>query len=388
MTIMNTLPAHTLTCLIVLILCTVAPVEAAIQLQFDYSYDTYNVDGFFADGSAARSTLEAVGDFYASILGDDLLGIYSNRSNHFDGYISKPDTGDTLVLEDLDISADTVRIYVGSYDLGGNILGRAGPGGYSVSGSTTWVTNAITRGEGSKDDVQGPTATEFAPWGGSMSIDAPPTQTEPGTNWNLDHTAEPAYNESDLYSVMLHEIGHVLGLGTANSWENLISGTEFTGAAAVAEHGGPVAVTDGAHWDTGTTSTVFTGDDSQDAAMTPSITTGTRKVFTALDVAGLDDIGWDIAAYGDANLDGKIDDIDATIVATNWLRPGATWSQGDFNSDGTVDDEDAALMAANWQSTWGSAAASVPEPSSAALLMSALVAIVGFRRRLVNGLAC
>ena len=82
------------------------------------------------------------------------------------------------------------------------------------------------------------------------------------------------------------------------------------------------------------------------------------------------------------------DDIDATIVATNWLRPGATWSQGDFNSDGTVDDEDAALMAANWQSTWGSAAASVPEPSSAALLMSALVAIVGFRRRLVNGLAC
>lgn len=361
---------------IAVIFCTAAPAEAAIQLQFDYTYDS---SGFFAGGSAARSTLEAVGDFYESLLGDDLLAINSNSSNHFKGVIFQPDTGGNLTLPNLYISADTVRVYVGAYDLGGSTLGRAGPGGYSISSSYLYMISR-GEGEGTINDVQGITATEFAPWGGSMSIDS-------DSNWNLDHTDDPVWGEADLYSVILHEIGHVLGLGTANSWTNLLSGGYFTGDAVVTEHGGSVGVSDGVHWDSSSNSTVFARADSQQAAMTPSITLGTRKVFTALDVAGLDDIAWDITAYGDANLDGKIDDIDATIVAANWQQSGATWSHGDFNSDGTVDADDTALMAANWLTTWdavlpaGSAAAAVPEPSAVALLLSALAMVAGFSHR-------
>ena len=310
---------------VIILTCAIVPAEASVQLQFDYTYDS---SGFFdagaSDGAMARSTLESVGNFYTSILADDLLAINSSGRNQLTGYISQPDTGTTISLNGLDIPTDTVRIYVGSYDLGSNILGRAGPGGYSVSvsSSQTWRDNAISRGEGGGliSDVQGSTATEVAPWGGSMSIDS-------DTAWNLDHTQDPAGGEIDLYSVILHEIGHVLGMGTVDSWNNLISGTQFNGATAVAEHGGPVAVTeDGGHWALGTTSTVFGGYDSQDASMTPSVAWGKRKVLTALDVAGLDDIGWDLpylpGAYGDANLDGRVDDIDATIMAANWLRTG------------------------------------------------------------------
>jgi len=35
---------------------------------------------------------------------------------------------------------------------------------------------------------------------------------------------------------------------------------------------------------------------SQETAMDPTISYGARKVFTDLDMAALDDVGWDIAA--------------------------------------------------------------------------------------------
>ena len=98
---------------------------------------------------------------------------------------------------------------------------------------------------------------------------------------------------------MLHEIGHILGLGSADSWENLVSGVTsptFLGTAAVAEYGSPVPIDaeSRAHWASGTTSMVFGTDDSQIALMVPSISWSTRRLVTDLDVAGLDDIGWDI----------------------------------------------------------------------------------------------
>ena len=39
-------------------------------------------------------------------------------------------------------------------------------------------------------------------------------------------------------------------------------------------------------------STIFGTATAQEAAMAPSITTGTQKHFTTLDFAGLQDVGW------------------------------------------------------------------------------------------------
>ena len=47
---------------------------------------------------------------------------------------------------------------------------------------------------------------------------------------------------------------------------------------------------------------------------------------------------------GDANLDGTVDDADASILAANWLGSDRDWSQGDFNNDGLVNDLDAAIL--------------------------------------------
>ncbi len=74
---------------------------------------------------------------------------------------------------------------------------------------------------------------------------------------------------------------------------------------------------------------------------------------------------------GDANGDGKVDDVDAQIVAANWgdsTTNGA--DDGDFDGDGVVGPIDAAIMAANWDHGTSEAAA-VPEPSRLALLVVA-----------------
>ncbi|MCX7429249.1 MAG: VPDSG-CTERM sorting domain-containing protein [Planctomycetia bacterium] len=84
---------------------------------------------------------------------------------------------------------------------------------------------------------------------------------------------------------------------------------------------------------------------------------------------------------GDANIDGVVDDKDASALGKNWqVQTGATWFMGDFNFDGKVDDEDAAILAAHYGQSAG--VGSVPEPSTAVLLLGlALAGLAAWRRR-------
>ena len=76
---------------------------------------------------------------------------------------------------------------------------------------------------------------------------------------------------------------------------------------------------------------------------------------------------------GDANGDGVVNDMDASILGANWLAGSATWAMGDFNADGTVNDKDAAILAAHWGQTEGGP--SVPEPAMVMLLASSLACL-------------
>jgi hypothetical protein len=89
---------------------------------------------------------------------------------------------------------------------------------------------------------------------------------------------------------------------------------------------------------------------------------------------------------GDASLDGRVDDADATILAAHWHKQGG-WAEGDFNDDGQVDDRDASIMAAHWgEGVEGGAP--IPEPSTLAALVSMALAarLFGDRRRRPSGL--
>jgi hypothetical protein len=259
-----------------------SPAALAVTLQFDYSLDS---SGFFTP-PARRSVLEAAGGYFASLLIDTLSAITPGGSNQFTATLFNPTTLQTVNLTNYAVPADTVVVFVGaSSALGATTLGFGGPGGFSVSGTQAFVDNVFSRGQGSNAFVAG--ATEAAPWGGSLSF-----SSTAAWYFDPDVATDEAFGGNDFYSVALHELGHLLGLGISNSWSTFVAGGLFIGAKAVAAQGGAIAVS-GAHWLDGTTSLV--NGRTQEAAMDPTLAVGTRKRFTALDVAALDDIGWDIA---------------------------------------------------------------------------------------------
>ncbi|MCX7424822.1 MAG: VPDSG-CTERM sorting domain-containing protein [Planctomycetia bacterium] len=91
----------------------------------------------------------------------------------------------------------------------------------------------------------------------------------------------------------------------------------------------------------------------------------------------------EVPMLGDANGDRTVNDEDASVLGANWLQSGEGigWAQGDFNGDHVVNDKDAAIMAAHYGET-APGGISVPEPSTAALLLGlALAGLAAWRRR-------
>jgi hypothetical protein len=153
----------------------------------------------------------------------------------------------------------------------------------------------------------------FARWGGTISFD-----TTPSSPWHFNHTTSPSGSVSDLYSVAIHELAHALGFGGSIEWQALVSASSFFGSNANAEYGGPVPLASGlSHWAEGTDSIVYGGSTPQETAMDPTLTTGTRKLFTKLDAAAMKDIGWTVIAPpgvdGDYNNNGIVDAADYVI---------------------------------------------------------------------------
>ncbi|WP_428388605.1 hypothetical protein [Mucisphaera sp.] len=91
-------------------------------------------------------------------------------------------------------------------------------------------------------------------------------------------------------------------------------------------------------------------------------------IYQATDVQAV------VALPGDANLDGVVDLVDLSILASGF-NGGGTWTDGNFNGDGVVDLIDLSLLATNF----GQEAGVLPEPASEALVGLGLLA--GRRRR-------
>jgi hypothetical protein len=266
--------------MVVAIFAVASQPASAMNIEFRYDFDTNN----FFDTQAKKDVLSAAGSYFSNLITDDLTAITSSGGNHFNVNFFNPADISALSIEinDFSVAADTLVVYAGGSALGGS-LGIGGPGGFGASGTGAFL-NGLDRGEaGVSSD------TDFAPWGGSITFNT-------ASNWyfDADVSTDADVVNNDFYSVALHELGHLLGLGTANSWSSMISNGEFTGAESMSVFGGAVPLSGSGHWADGTLSLV--DGVSQEAAMDPSILFGTRKVFTDLDVAGLKDVGWEVSA--------------------------------------------------------------------------------------------
>ena len=308
----------------------------ALSLQLDYSYDAAN-GNFFGLNPTAKAAVDAAAADIGNAILPSLGAIPTDTFNGTNGQtnvtidwkvtFSNPSTGATVTLQTFTRLADDIVIYVGMRPLLGPTLGQGGPGGAGInlSGSglpAQWV-GAVNNAQSASNAVMprdgGPivgslrgsstfgtaTANYDLKYGailGNLWLDS--DSNNDGTvdsaslldsYWHYDHTSAVAAGQNDMYSVALHELIHSIGFGSSESWTSLVSGTTWLGAQATQLNGGSgtnLVSPDGAHIASGLMSPRLSDSVMQEAVMDPTLTAGTRKSLTQLDLAFLRDLGY------------------------------------------------------------------------------------------------
>ena len=147
-------------------------------------------------------------------------------------------------------------------------------------------------------------------------------------------------------------------------------------------------------------------EDTHGAELMSPYYSGADHMPGYIELGMLSDMGWAIRIPGDANLDSIVDIEDFFILKVNFDQSG-TWGDGDFNSDGLIDIQDFFLLKAYFDESLpfvtGELASglalleaqavtvslndrtglefSIPEPASAAILLTGLAVVVQRRRR-------
>jgi hypothetical protein len=312
-----------------------------------------------------------------------------NGQNIWRAQFNNPTNGFSTTFKNLQVAEDSIVIFAAGRDTLGPSLAASSFGSAQTFDFNDPAFNEAveTRYQSGAGEVP---PTDVGPWGGSIGFSI-------NTNWGYAGPDEPPEpGKFDFFSVAMHEIAHVLGVGTADSWDTWVDGGQFTGPNAMAANlsspGDPVGLSGGRdHWTEGTMSLV--DGQSQEAAMDPTIHLGARKWLTDLDVAALTDIGWEIDSeplLGDMDLSGTVDFDDVAPFVLGLNDPigyAASFGQspsvtGDTDLDGDFDFDDIPgfvdLLAGSSQL---SLTASAPEPSSAALATVAILLVLCQRRR-------
>ena len=282
------------TLLLLTLFVLIRPV-CALTIRIDYTYDTTN----FFNTQEKRNAIEAVAKFYGDMIDDHLLRIDPAEfpGNSWQATFPHPVTGNTTLITNPVIPADTIIVYVGARDLGGTTRGKGGPGGWGASGFTNWFDRVRARGNPGALGSVAANHTDFAPWGGSIAFDVDST-------WNFSQSQNLPGTE--FIAVALHEMGHVLGIGTADPWSNQISGNVFSGSAVFDSYeSAPPVDSGGGHFADPSGTTLSSPEFgafgvphgvSQPVLMRPVLTDNgvTFVIASDLDLAALVDIGWEV----------------------------------------------------------------------------------------------
>ena len=283
-----------------------------MKIEFDYSFDR---NGFF-NSPERRSALEKAGEIWSSLINDDFEAIPEG----VEFTIQNPTTGETetIILEE---EIDDIVIYVGANTspYGGSSDGQPLINNHSChltgcvcckcSVSNNNNINLSQRGVLDSDnskilgkaqvdgiDLKGDifqrrisdnfrdrgVVTDFEPWAGTISFNS-----EVNWDFSLDN---PNPEQIDFISVALHEIGHVLGIGTAPIFDSIGAGRNFDGVNALAvNNGDPIPL----EADLGHIQEGFQGNN---VLLDPTKNIG-RNLPSNIDLAILADIGYEIDGF-------------------------------------------------------------------------------------------
>jgi len=256
---------------------------AAVSITFDYRFDT---SGFFTDINTGvaiterRQALDLAASYYEGFT-DSLTTIQSQNSNTWTVSFTNPgNVSQQVTLVDETINQDTIKIFVGGSNSYPGVLGFAGSGAITASGTAEFTNSVLNRGQASDD---------YGVWGGFAWFNAV-------HDWSFSSDVNDlTASTPDFLTTAIHEIGHILGFGTADSWFSNIENGFFTGSNSIASFGEAVPVDPfSSHWAEGTMSTL--DGLMQETLMDPSTSYGSRQLLTDLDYAGFADIGWQLTA--------------------------------------------------------------------------------------------
>lgn len=287
------------------LLACASPAQA-IKIEIRYDYDT---NGFF-NQPGSKEALRKVADYFETLINDQLLSINpaTDGGGTWSANFPNPGGSNTITLNNLVVPANTLIVFAGGKSIPGSTIGQGGYGGYGWSGTQAWGNRVAGRGQAG---ALATPRTDFAPWGGFITFDTDVT------NWNFS-TDFPGSGTMPFVPIALHELGHLLGIGTAQSWDAKMSGGFFTGTNSVQSYGGNIPLDpSGDHWQDDAACVGPDGHDPanplnvlskaygsfnaahgypQIAIMDPSFCNAGAffKVFTDLDIAGLRDVGWQV----------------------------------------------------------------------------------------------
>lgn len=407
---------------------------AAITITLDYTLDERNENWFdptSATGLARRAAVDSAAGFLSAVITNDdwqPLSSLNEALTYTDiaAATIKNLTGETLIgtaesdgrgfaydsaSNDVDVTnrssvaANEYVVYVGAF---------AFDSGTTANAKASWDSS-------DRRNSAGAAGAEFNTWGGKIYFNTAKTwyfSSNPGAdptdnygvqdddknpttdvstdNWDWStssdswkgfdlRTIDPtAAGRIDLYATALHELMHALGATTSviEDYVGVAANGDFIGPHLVETYGGPVPG-DGGHFAANTQSLVWATDDIvSEAVLDPSSLSGVRKYLTKIDTALLRDLGYQVLASfappilaGDYNDDGLVDAIDYAV----WRDAlGSDLEAADGDGSGEVDAADFAIWAANYgassspESLAASAVASLPEPTTAALLLIGL----------------
>ena len=148
------------------LVAVIANTASAVSFDLRFSNDAF-FDTNTTQGQQARAAVTAAANFFALRLNDNLGAITPGGVNSWTATYTDPSTGGAGSAMNLTVAAGQLVVFIGARDLGGSTLGEGGPGGFSASGTSAFLSSVSTRGQGV---TQGAGATDFGPWGGVAGV--------------------------------------------------------------------------------------------------------------------------------------------------------------------------------------------------------------------------